>query len=139
MSSASYAAANSNSNHVRRTASANELREGSEPVVHTGPKPNVTQRSNSVPMGNTADEESVMIEEKRPKFNGEGYTIHRYIRGRLLGKGGFAKVYLCTAMDTNKAYAIKIVPKANLTKARARQKVMIKFSLFSSSVFRTSI
>ena len=53
------------------------------------------------------------IEEKRKKVNGEGYTLHRYLRGRLLGKGGFAKVYLCTALDTNKAYAIKIVPKAN--------------------------
>lgn len=74
-------------------------------------------------MPNTMDEDSVIIEEKRRKVNGDGYTLHRYLRGRLLGKGGFAKVYLCTALDTNKAYAIKIVPKANLVKARARQKV----------------
>ena len=65
-----------------------------------------------------------IIEEKRRKSKlEEGYTIHRYRRGKLLGKGGFAKVYLCTALDTNKNYAIKIVPKANLVKARARQKV----------------
>ena len=65
----------------------------------------------------------VMIEEKRRRANGDGYTVHQYLRGRLLGKGGFAKVYLCTALDTGKNYAVKVVPKANLVKARARQKV----------------
>ena len=66
-----------------------------------------------------------IIEEKRKRTNGDGYTIHRYTRGKLLGKGGFAKVYLCTAMDTGKNYAVKVVPKANLVKARARQKVSL--------------
>ena len=47
----------------------------------------------------------------------------RYRLVETIGKGGFAKVYLCTAMDTGKNYAVKIVPKANLVKARARQKV----------------
>lgn len=65
----------------------------------------------------------IVIEEKRRRAHGEGYSVHRYLRGRMLGKGGFAKVYLCTALDTNKNYAVKIVPKANLVKARARQKV----------------
>lgn len=65
----------------------------------------------------------VEIEELRKKPNGEGYTVHRYLRGKMLGKGGFAKVYLCTSLDTNRSYAVKIVPKANLVKSRARQKV----------------
>jgi serine/threonine protein kinase len=69
------------------------------------------------------DGEEVMIEEKRKRASGDGYTYHTYRRGRMLGKGGFAKVYLCTALDTNKNYAVKIVPKANLVKPRARQKV----------------
>ena len=47
------------------------------------------------------------------------------MRGKLLGKGGFAKVYQVTSLDTNKIYAAKIVPKANLVKNRARQKVSV--------------
>lgn len=49
--------------------------------------------------------------------------MHKYMRGKMLGKGGFAKVYQVTSLDTNKIYAVKIVPKANLVKNRARQKV----------------
>lgn len=67
--------------------------------------------------------EGVIIEERRRRADGDGHTTHRYVRGRMLGKGGFAKVYLCTSMDTGKNYAVKIVPKTNLVKARARQKV----------------
>ena len=65
----------------------------------------------------------ILIEEKRRKMNSTGYTVHRYLRGRMLGKGGFAKVYMCTALDTNKEYAVKVVPKADLIKPRAKQKV----------------
>jgi hypothetical protein len=111
----------------RRSSSNSEVREEAAEQVTSStkstsvPRPSVAQRSSSMPT--TLDEDSVIIEEKRRKVSGEGYTLHRYLRGRLLGKGGFAKVYLCTALDTNKAYAVKIVPKANLVKARARQKV----------------
>jgi hypothetical protein len=42
----------------------------------------------------TTGDEEVIIEEKRRRIKGqEGYTIHKYRRGKLLGKGGFAKVY----------------------------------------------
>lgn len=71
----------------------------------------------------SSDNESVTIIEHRKRPCGDGYTVHKYLRGKLLGKGGFAKVYKATSLDTNKEYAIKIVPKANLVKSRARQKV----------------
>lgn len=76
------------------------------------------------PTSFTTPGDEIIIEEKRRRMKGqEGYTIHKYRRGKMLGKGGFAKVYQCTALDTGKDYAVKIVPKANLVKARARQKV----------------
>jgi hypothetical protein len=124
MLSGSYA--NNSGNILRREN--NEIREAAEPQQTLStrnssvPRPSTTQATASMPT-TTSDEETVIIEEKRKKINGDGYTLHRYLRGRILGKGGFAKVYHCTALDTNKAYAIKIVPKANLVKARARQKV----------------
>jgi polo-like kinase 1 len=76
-----------------------------------------------------SDTTEIMIEEKRKRTNDEGYSIHRYLRGQMIGKGGFAKVYLCTALDTNKQYAVKIVPKTNLVKARARQKLQAEIKI----------
>jgi hypothetical protein len=67
--------------------------------------------------------EPITIVEHRKRPCGDGHTVHTYLRGKLLGKGGFAKVYKVTSLDTNKEYAVKIVPKANLVKSRARQKV----------------
>ncbi|GAX25830.1 polo-like kinase 1 [Fistulifera solaris] len=73
--------------------------------------------------------QDIMIEEKRRCPDGDGHTIHQYLRGRMLGKGGFAKVYLCTAMDTGKQYAVKVVAKSNLVKARARQKLQTEIKI----------
>lgn len=92
----------------------------------------ISKPSTSSSRKKSSDDESsdpVEIEEIRRKPNGEGHSVHKYIRGKMLGKGGFAKVYLCTSLDTNRSYAVKIVPKANLVKTRARQKVR------SSSMF----
>jgi len=78
-----------------------------------------SSRSKSTSHGSS---EKVEIEELRRKPNG-GHTVHRYIRGKMLGKGGFAKVYNCESLDTNRMYAVKVVPKANLVKTRQRQKL----------------
>jgi hypothetical protein len=105
---------------------------GSKPSSNSlaGQHPTI-KRSNSLGENsvNSDGGTDILIEEKRKRPNGDGHTIHRYTRGKLLGKGGFAKVYLCTAMDTGKNYAVKVVPKANLVKARARQKVRTYFCL----------
>jgi hypothetical protein len=80
--------------------------------------------------------EPITIVEHRKRPCGDGHTVHTYLRGKLLGKGGFAKVYKVTSLDTNKEYAVKIVPKANLVKSRARQKVSPPPLLFRSPFHR---
>ena len=52
-------------------------------------------------------------------MNGE-CQYKRYVKGKLLGKGGFAKCYELTNVDSKRLYAAKIIPKNTLTKNRAR-------------------
>ena len=113
-----------------RSGSSSRIRSGSTPRPSSTPRQHpVTTREKSVerliPSSSHSSlmGEEVIIEEHRKNPSGDGYTVHKYLKGRLLGKGGFAKVYHCTSLDTNRNYAVKIVPKANLVKSRARQKV----------------
>ena len=61
----------------------------------------------------------MIIEEKISKVNGE-VAIKKYARGRVLGKGGFARCYEITNLETKKMLAAKIIAKNTLTKNRAR-------------------
>eukprot|EP00826_Nyctotherus_ovalis_P020238 TRINITY_DN1633_c0_g5_i1.p1 TRINITY_DN1633_c0_g5~~TRINITY_DN1633_c0_g5_i1.p1 ORF type:complete len:597 (+),score=145.12 TRINITY_DN1633_c0_g5_i1:51-1841(+) len=72
-----------------------------------------------------------IIEEHVIKPNGE-MTIKKYTKGRLLGKGGFAKCYEVTNAETNKISAAKIIAKASLTKNRAKQKLMTEIKIHRS-------
>jgi len=86
-------------------------------------------RENIVMENSAVDKDSIIIEERITKVNGD-FHIKRYAQGKLLGKGGFAKVYNFTNLENNKICAGKIIPKANLARSRARQKVNHLF-LFS--------
>lgn len=72
-----------------------------------------------------------IIEEKYTRPNGEA-TIRRYIKGRFLGKGGFARCYEFTMPDSHKLTAAKIIPKSSLTKSRAKQKLMSEIKIHRS-------
>jgi hypothetical protein len=63
-----------------------------------------------------------MIEERRKDYDGR-IIISKYSRGKLLGKGGFAKCYVGTLLATKVNYALKIISKSTLAKTRAKQKV----------------
>jgi polo-like kinase 1 len=49
-----------------------------------------------------------IIEEKITKVNGD-IAIKRYEKGKLLGKGGFAKCFEFKDLETSKIYAAKII------------------------------
>jgi len=46
--------------------------------------------------------------------------VRRYIKGKFLGKGGFAKCYEFTSQETGAITAAKVILKASLTKSRAK-------------------
>lgn len=50
-------------------------------------------------------------------------TNKKYLKGRFLGKGGFAKCYELTDMETKHVYAGKIVPKSVLVKQNQKDKM----------------
>lgn len=72
-----------------------------------------------------------IIQEKVIEKNGD-VTYKKYRKGRFLGKGGFAKVYEITDLDTNIVDAVKIVEKESLKKTRAKQKLMSEIKIHNS-------
>ena len=64
------------------------------------------------------------VEEKIYKFNGDE-IIKKYVRGKFLGKGGFAKCFELRCLNNKKLYAGKIVSKHTLNKSSAKQKVKL--------------
>jgi len=71
---------------------------------------------------------ATIVEERITKVNGD-FHIKKYLQGDLLGKGGFAKVYKFTNLETNKIMAGKIMPKANFNRSRSRMKLFSEIKL----------
>ncbi|XP_061536345.1 serine/threonine-protein kinase PLK1 [Phycodurus eques] len=56
----------------------------------------------------------------------------RYTRGRFLGKGGFAKCYEITDVESQQVFAGKIVPKTLITKPHQREKMTSEITIHKS-------
>uniref|UniRef100_A0A8C5Q468 Serine/threonine-protein kinase PLK n=1 Tax=Leptobrachium leishanense TaxID=445787 RepID=A0A8C5Q468_9ANUR len=56
-------------------------------------------------------------------------TRRRYMRGRFLGKGGFAKCYEITDMESREVFAGKIVPKTLLLKPHQKDKMTMEIAI----------
>lgn len=78
--------------------------------------------------GDVNTENQQIIEEKIIKVTGD-IQIRKYLKGKFLGKGGFAKCYEFTNLDSKKVYAAKIVSKASLVKSRAKQKLISEIKI----------
>ncbi|KAM5148140.1 serine/threonine-protein kinase PLK3 [Mantella aurantiaca] len=52
-----------------------------------------------------------------------------YTRGRLLGKGGFARCYEMTDALSNKSYAVKVIPHSRVAKPHQREKIVNEIEL----------
>lgn len=53
----------------------------------------------------------------------------RYARGKFLGKGGFAKCYEITDLETQQVFAGKIVPKSLILKQHQREKMTSEITI----------
>lgn len=84
---------------------------------------NVDSKGTEIP-----SESQTIVEEKIVKVTGD-VQIRKYYKGRLLGKGGFAKCYEFTCADTKKVSAAKVVTKASLVKSRAKQKLISEIKI----------
>jgi serine/threonine protein kinase len=58
-------------------------------------------------------------------------VVRRYLKGKLLGKGGFAKCYWATCLQTQKQYAMKVVLKSTLQKPKAKAKLQAEVKIHS--------
>ncbi|MEE6513423.1 hypothetical protein FKM82_021053 [Ascaphus truei] len=59
-------------------------------------------------------------------------TRRRYLRGRFLGKGGFAKCYEITDLESREVLAGKIVPKSLLLKPHQKDKMTMEIAIHRS-------
>jgi len=72
-----------------------------------------------------------VIEEKVVTASGD-VVSRRYQKGRFLGKGGFARCYEFTSLDSKKLFAGKVVLKDSLKKSRTKQKLMSEIKIHRS-------
>ena len=77
------------------------------------------------------DPGTAVVEEKIIKVTGDVQT-RKYFKGRLLGKGGFAKCYEFTCAENKKIFAAKVVAKSGLVKSRAKQKLISEIKIHKS-------
>uniref|UniRef100_A0A8C9SJQ7 Serine/threonine-protein kinase PLK n=1 Tax=Scleropages formosus TaxID=113540 RepID=A0A8C9SJQ7_SCLFO len=56
----------------------------------------------------------------------------RYLRGKFLGKGGFAKCYEITDVESKEVFAGKVVPKALLLKPHQKEKMSMELAIHKS-------
>ncbi|KAF3699338.1 Serine/threonine-protein kinase PLK3 [Channa argus] len=56
-------------------------------------------------------------------------TGRRYSKGKLLGKGGFARCYEMTDLSSNKMYAVKVIPQSRVSKPHQRDKITNEIEL----------
>ena len=93
------------------------------------------QKDDDINKGSTKtgeiEQTAAIVEEKIIKVTGD-VQIRKYIKGRLLGKGGFAKCYEFSCMENQRVFAGKVIAKSSLVKSRAKQKLISEIKIHKS-------
>ena len=71
------------------------------------------------------------IEEKINDLHSQQKTS-KYTRGKLLGRGGFARCYEFICQDNNNVFAAKVINKENLSTERQKQKLRKEIKIHKS-------
>jgi polo-like kinase 1 len=95
-----------------------------------GAQSNDANHFNSNNKMDSADQ-TIIVEERIATVSGET-AVRRYSRGKMLGKGGFAKCYEFVNLENKKLSAAKIIQKNTLVKNRAKQKLMSEIKIHRS-------
>ena len=93
-------------------------------------KENEGDNKNSIIITNESDSNFAVVEEKI-KVTGD-VQICKYYKGRLLGKGGFAKCYEFNCAENGKLFAGKVIAKSSLIKSQAKQKLTSEIKIHKS-------
>ena len=80
---------------------------------------------------NEPETNGAVVEEKIIKVTGD-VQIRKYYKGRLLGKGCFAKCYEFSCAENKKIFAGKVIAKSSLVKSRAKQKLISEIKIHKS-------
>uniref|UniRef100_A0A1A8F740 Serine/threonine-protein kinase PLK n=1 Tax=Nothobranchius korthausae TaxID=1143690 RepID=A0A1A8F740_9TELE len=84
--------------------------------------------SNSAPAKNSRNKP----EQSKPEMAQvvtDPKTGKTYSKGKLLGKGGFARCYEMTDLSNNKMYAVKVIPQSRVSKPHQRDKITNEIEL----------
>ena len=80
-------------------------------------------------MDDVIEDRSARVSSASSSSSSAAPHVKRYTRGRYLGKGGFAKVYAFTSLDSGREYACKVIPKSSLVKESSRKKLMNEINI----------
>ena len=75
----------------------------------------------------------IITEQLKLKSNSsEKEKLRKYIKGKLLGKGGFAKCYELICKENNKVFAAKMISRSSISTERQRQKLLSEIKIHKS-------
>ncbi|XP_067390324.1 serine/threonine-protein kinase PLK1 [Emydura macquarii macquarii] len=106
-------------------------------VAGKGPKPpGAAEPGKAAGPGSGCSSGSGAAAKEIPKVLVDPRTRKSYMRGRFLGKGGFAKCYEITELESQEVFAGKIVPKSLLVKPHQKEKMSMEISIHRSLAHR---
>ncbi|XP_061456190.1 serine/threonine-protein kinase PLK1 [Rhineura floridana] len=101
-------------------------------VPSRGSRPGSGTAATAAPGGGSGKSRGAPESKAIPEVLVDPRSRRRYLLGRFLGKGGFAKCYEITDAESKEVFAGKIVPKSLLLKAPQKEKMAMEVAIHRS-------